>query len=149
MTIKILDLSYRSRVSKGSFKVPYLIVNCVLKIDRHDDCMKSYYYDSAMAATEEYKKVIVTGSPEEEEKKFKEKYDFAIDMDESEGLEELIKAIESEPPPEQVWTYAESYLTHIKKFDCFWFREWIADCNVTRYILQELREFQKIGRAHV
>ena len=146
MAIKILDLSYRSKVSQSIYKVPYLIVNCVLKIDRGNDFESSYYYEKAKGASEEYKRVVVTGSPEEEEHKFKETLDRISEEGCEDGIDYLIETINSSPPPEMVWTYAEAHLTHIKKFDVFWFREWIADCNVTRYILQELREFQTRGK---
>lgn len=150
MTIQILDLSYRSKVSSRQSKyganIPYLIVNCVFRVNRVDDFESSYYFDKAMAASEEYRKVVVTGSAEEEEEKFQTGFADYLESGSEDGLDYLVSMINSMPPPEMVWTYNESHLTYIKKFDVFWFREWIADTNVTRFILQELREYQTKGK---
>ena len=151
--IQILDLSWRSRSSgggqlteKGFWRypsVPFLIVNCVFR------CDPGYYKDKAMGRARDYKKVIVTGSPEEEEMAFKAQYEeqmIAKDSDEElDFLADWVNRANREPPKPQVWTYDDPLWHHIEKFNVFWFREWVADCTVTRAALQELRLYQTEG----
>ena len=151
--VHILDLSWRSFSSGGGQmkedgfwrwpSVPYLIVNCVFR------CDPGYYRDKALNRSKDYRRVIVTGSPEEEEAAFKaELEEFMVKEESDDGVDMLADWVNrvnrSEPKP-QVWTYDDPLWHHLEKFDAFWFREWVADCPVTRAALQELRLYQIDG----
>jgi hypothetical protein len=151
--IQILDLSWRSRSSGGGQltengfwrypSVPYLIVNCVFR------CDPGYYRDKAMGRAQEYRQVIVTGSPEEEERAFQAQLEeHMIERESDEGYDALagwVNHVNNQPAPQRVWTYDDPLWHHIEKFNVFWFREWVADCSVTRAALQELRLYQTEG----
>ena len=151
--IQILDLSWRSRSSGGGQltengfwrypSVPYLLVNCVFR------CDPGYYRDKALNRAQEYKQVTVTGSPEEEEAAFQAQLQEAMVKEDSEEgydmLADFINQANNQPQPKRVWTYDDPLWHHIEKFNVFWFREWVADCTVTRAALQELRLYQTEG----
>jgi len=44
--------------------------------------------------------------------------------------------------PKFTWTYADPFLVYLEKFDTFWYRDYIADCAVTRAVLSELSHFK-------
>ena len=44
--------------------------------------------------------------------------------------------------PKFTWTYADPFLIYLKKFDTFWYRDYISDCAVTRAVLSELSHFK-------
>ena len=151
--IHILDLSWRSRSSGGGQltengfwrwpSVPYLIVNCVFR------CDPGYYRDKALNRSRDYRQVVVTGSPEEEERAFQAQLEESMIKEESdEGydlLADWVNRANNSPQPQRVWTMDDPLWHHIEKFDVFWFREWVADCPVTRAALQELRLYQIDG----
>ena len=137
MSITIRDLSYRLKTSRDS--TPYLIVNCVLQ------CEPGYYHAKAMARSSDYREVLVTGSPEEEKAEWEARLAEQERDEEGAWLEKwLEKANNLEF--KKVWTYDDPTFTYIKKFDVFWFREWVATCPVTRSALQELRDYQISGK---
>ena len=151
--VHILDLSWRARSSGGGQlkedgfwkwpSVPYMIVNCVFR------CDPGYFYEKAMGRAQDYKQVLVTGSPEEEEAEFLATLEeHRVERESNEKFDALAdwvnRANRSEPKP-RVWTYDDPLWHHIKKFDVFWFREWVADSPVTRAALQELRLYQIDG----
>jgi hypothetical protein len=151
--IHILDLSWRARSAGGGQlkedgfwkwpSVPYMIVNCVFR------CDPGYYRDKAIARSQVYKQVVVTGSPEEEERSFQAQLEESMVARESdEGydfLADWVNRANNQPTPKRVWTYDDPLWHHIEKFNVFWFREWAADCTVTRAALQELRLYQTEG----
>jgi hypothetical protein len=142
--IQILDLSWRSRSSGGGQltengfwrypSVPYLLVNCVFR------CDPGYYRDKALNRAQDYRQVIVTGSPEEEEAAFQRESEEGFDV-----LADWVNRVNRSEPKPKVWTYDDPLWHHIEKFNVFWFREWVADCTVTRAALQELRLYQTEG----
>jgi len=129
--ITIRELSARPGKSVG---VPFVVVNCVFT------CEDGYFHSKAMGNTVDYHQVLVSGSPEEEAKIMDRLF-------EQEGS--FIDRINSMPPRNKVWTYNDPYLTHIPKFDVFWLREWVADCPVTKAILEDLFEYQTTGKFSV
>lgn len=143
--IHILDLSWRSRSSGGGqlkedgnwthTRVPYLLVNCVFR------CAPGYYRDKALGRSCDYRQVLVTGSPEEEEAAFQAELAEGVT-----SLEDWVNRVNMSEPKPKVWTYDDPLWHHLEKFDAFWFREWVADCPVTRAALQELRLYQIDGR---
>ena len=151
--IQILDLSWRSRSSGGGQltengfwrypSVPYLIVNCVFR------CDPGYYRDKALGRAQDYRQVLVTGSPEEEEAAFQAELEEQMVQRESEEgfdvLADWVNRVNRSEPKPKVWTYDDPLWHHIEKFNVFWFREWVADCSVTRAALQELRLYQTEG----
>jgi hypothetical protein len=151
--IQILDLSWRSRSSGGGQltengfwrypSVPYLLVNCVFR------CDPGYYRDKALGRAQDYRQVLVTGSPEEEEAAFQAELEEQMVQRESEEgfdvLADWVNRVNRSEPKPKVWTYDDPLWHHVEKFNVFWFREWVADCSVTRAALQELRLYQTEG----
>lgn len=151
--IQILDLNWRSRSSGGGQltengfwrypSVPYLLVNCVFR------CDPGYYRDKALGRAQDYRQVLVTGSPEEEEAAFQAELEEQMVQRESEEgfdvLADWVNRVNRSEPKPKVWTYDDPLWHHIEKFNVFWFREWVADCSVTRAALQELRLYQTEG----
>lgn len=151
--IHILDLSWRARSSGGGQltesgfwkypSVPYLIVNCVFR------CDPGYYRDKALNRSRDYKQVVQTGTPEEEELAFQANLEELMigrgSDEEGDLLADWVNIANREPRKPMVWTYDDPLWHHIEKFDVFWFREWVADCTVTRAALQELRLYQTEG----
>ena len=110
--IKVLDLSYRS--GKNS-EFPWLLVNCVFKVEDSDK--RNPYKHLAISQADEY----------------------AINMAaESRELLERGKV-------KKMWVFAEPEWKYLAKFDVFWFRQWVTDCSITRSCLQELRYFEQHG----
>ena len=103
--------------------VPFIIVNCVFKYpegDEYTDQMKQL----ALSESEDYRRVLCFTDA---------------------GL----KAWKKNPRPElcqQRWMLQEPVCRYLKKFDSFWFREWIADCEVTRACIRELEHYRQHGR---
>jgi hypothetical protein len=131
MALTITSLRVDYRVSGGGYlyggiEVPYIIVNCCFKIEPDKD--GSWTLDRAKAETEEYRKVLTIDDPKRYENwimsptgwNFTSKYD---------GYG-------------RAWTHHDCPWQYLEKFDTFHFREWIADCTVTRAIIAEL-EFYK------
>jgi hypothetical protein len=50
------------------------------------------------------------------------------------------------PGYSRAWTHQDTPWRYLPKFDSFWFREWIADCTVTRAIISELQFFKDHGK---
>jgi hypothetical protein len=123
--------------------VPYLLVNCVFR------CDPGYYRDKALNRAQDYRQVIVTGTPEEEEQAFQaQREEQMIDVgtdEEFDFLADWVNRVNNSPVSQKVWTYDDPLWHHIEKFNVFWFREWVADCTVTRAALQELRLYQTEG----
>jgi hypothetical protein len=102
-----------------------------------------------MNRAQDYRQVLVTGSPEEEEAAFQAELEEQMVQRESEEgfdvLADWVNRVNRSEPKPKVWTYDDPLWHHIEKFNVFWFREWVADCTVTRAALQELRFYQTEG----
>lgn len=136
MGLTITSLRADHRETEGWFEggtrsCPFIILNVVFRCARSSDLHEDYTWNQAKACSEEYSQKLTIDDPGKYEKwimreswDLKEKYD---------GYG---KAWVHEDPP---WRY-------IEKFDCFWFREWIADCGPTRAIISELQHFKDHGK---
>ena len=125
MTLTITNL----RVDEKGTEVPYLIVNCCFKVEpeAHD----GHLWAQAKGDSEEYRQVLTIDDPEKYESHIMN-WDFTLR--------------EKYPGYGRAWTHHDPAWQYIEKFDTFWFREWIADCKVTRAIIQELEFYQDNGR---
>jgi hypothetical protein len=45
----------------------------------------------------------------------------------------------------KAWVHGDPPWRYLEKFDCFWFREWIADSTVTRALISELQHYKDHG----
>jgi len=111
---------------------PYIIVNITFRIK--DDSKEGNWSSlRAKAEAEDYREILTIDDPKRYEDwlmrpdgwNFSSKYD---------GYG-------------RAWTHQDCPWRYIEKFDTFWFREWIADCKVTRAILNEIdyyRFFNKL-----
>lgn len=109
---------------------PYIIANITFRI--HDDEDEGNWSSlRAKAETEEYREVLTIDDPERYEKWIMSpaNWDFSLTYD---GYG-------------RAWTHQDCPWQYIEKFDTFWFREWIADCTVTRAILSEIKYYKKHG----
>ena len=108
--------------------VPYSIVNVCFKIDKSTDD-GSLLWERSKAEAGEYSSVLTIDDPERYENwlvspdgwSFSSRYD---------GYG-------------KAWTHNDAPWKYIEKFDTFWFREWVADCSVTRALVHELEYFQE------
>jgi hypothetical protein len=131
MTLTITSLRVDERATEGWFgedKVPcpYLILNVVFKVEKDED---TFTWERAKGSSEEYRKVLTIDDPERYEDWICNHWDLA------KGYDGYGRA----------WTHQDRPWQYIEKFDCFWFREWIADCTVTRAIIAELQYFKQNG----
>jgi hypothetical protein len=135
MSLTITSLRVDARETEGWFNggtrpCPYLIVNVVFKCARSEDLHKDFAWNQAKAWSEDYTQKLTIDDPERYETwlmraswDLKEKYD---------GYG-------------KAWVHGEPPWRYIEKFDCFWFREWIADCHLTRTILEDLAYYRDTG----
>jgi hypothetical protein len=125
MTLTITNLRVDER--KGE-TVAYLIVNCcfTVKPEEHDE----YLWAQAKGDSEGYHKVLTIDDPERYEEWIMDHWDLSETYD---GYG-------------RAWVNKDSSWRYISKFDCFHFREWIADCSVTRAIISELGYFKEYGK---
>ena len=119
MTLTITNL----RVDERGTEVPFLIVNCCFTVEpeSHD----GYLWAQAKGDSEDYRQVLTIDDPEKYEASllswdFKTRY----------------------PGYGRAWTHQDPVWQYIEKFNTCWFREWIADCPITRAIIADL-EFYK------
>jgi hypothetical protein len=123
MTLIITSLRVDER--KGEV-VPYLIVNCCFTVepDAHD----GYLWAQAKGDSEEYRQVLTIDDPVKYEESL-------LDWDYSQRY----------PGYGRAWTHQDPVWQYIEKFNVFWFREWIADCPVTRAIVKDLEHYKTHG----
>jgi hypothetical protein len=132
ITITNLRVDYRESESPVPWpNVKYAIVNCVFRcakdLENHD-----FAWHQAKGGSEEYHKVLTIDDPKRYE-------DWLVDPDGwsfSSRYNGYGKA----------WTHADPVWSYIEKFDCFHFREWVADCSVTRAIIAELEYYKEHGK---
>lgn len=127
LTITSLRTDYRVTPAGNLFDqdVPYVIVNCCFRVTDDD-----HLWQRTKAECEEYREVLTIESPEHYEEALKN-WDLTFKNGYKYG---------------RAWTLNECPYVYIKKFDTFWFREWIADSPVTRTIIAELEHFKEHGR---
>ena len=105
--------------------VPYLVINATFKIDPDTSL-----WQMAKGESEEYAQRLTIDDPE--------KYEQWV-MRESWDLKDRYEGYGRAWVPQDVpWRYLE-------KFDTFWFREWVADCGVTRAAIAELEYYKEHG----
>jgi hypothetical protein len=132
MALTITNLRVDSCETEGWFcagKVacPYIIVNCCFKVTKDED---TFIWERAKGESEEYQKVLTIDDPE--------RYlEFIMDWD--------LNCRTTYPGYGRAWTHKDPPWQYLEKFDTFWFREWVADCSVTRAIISELQHFKKYG----
>lgn len=134
MTITITHLSWREKITPavGPWpEVPYLIANICWKVtpDGDDDI---YTLKSFLSATEDYAVVPTIDDPA----KFVEHIASNCGFD----------IFKTYPGIEKRSIFNEKKWHYLEKFETFWAREWVADCLVTRAVLQELEIYQKLGK---
>jgi hypothetical protein len=132
MTLTITNLRVDYRESEGYFidgkPCPYLILNVVFHVERDED---TFLWERAKGMAEEYQKVLTIDDPECYEA-------FIMDWD--------LNCRTTYPGYSRSWTHQDPPWRYLPKFDSFHFREWIADCTVTRAIIAELQYFKEHGK---
>ena len=131
MTLTITNLRVDERATEGWFgddrvACPYLILNVVFHVERDED---TFTWERAKGSAEEYQKVLTIDDPERYEDWICNHWDLA------KGYDGYGRA----------WTHQDRPWQYIEKFNVFWFREWLADCTVTRAIIAELQCFKENG----
>ena len=132
MTLTITNLRVDERATEGWFgedrvACPFIILNVVFHVEKDED---TYTWERAKGMAEEYQKVLTIDDPERYENWICNQCGFDQFM--YDGYS-------------RAWTHQDRPWQYIEKFDCFWFREWIADCTVTRAIISELQHFKDHG----
>jgi hypothetical protein len=109
----------------AKFDVPYLVVNCTFKVDPGTSL-----WQMAKGESEEYVQRLTIDDPE--------KYEHWIET--QCGFDQF-----RYPGYGRAWTPQDVPWRYIEKFDVFWFREWVADCRVTRAVIAELEHYKEHG----
>jgi hypothetical protein len=133
--LKILNLrvDYRKSESPEPWPdVPYAIVNCVFKCERANDYGEDFAWHQAKGDSEEYRQVLTIDDPK--------RYEKWIMSPEGWSLSSKYDGYG------RAWTHHDMLWQYIEKFDVFWFREWIADCAVTRAVISELEYYKEHGK---
>lgn len=133
--LKILSLrvDYRESESPEPWPaVPYVIVNCVFKCERTENYDTDFAWYQAKGESEEYRQVLTIDDPE--------RYENWLMSPTGWNLSSKYDGYG------RAWTHEDQVWRHIEKFDVFWFREWIADCAVTRSIIKELEYYKENGK---
>jgi hypothetical protein len=115
------------RVDERGTEVPYLIVNCCFTVEpeAHD----GYLWAQAKGDSEDYRQVLTIDDPEKYEESL-------LNWDYTARYSGYGRA----------WTHQDPVWQYIKKFNTCWFREWIADCPVTRAIIADLEYYKEHGK---
>lgn len=120
---QITHFSWREFKGKKS-DVPYIVMNATWKVDKEkDSSLWQQYFDAA----QEYSKVLAIDD--------KDKYEKHIF---SEWMTPYLGHYWATTMQNEKWQYLE-------KFDTFWKREWLADCQVVRAALYELQHIATMG----
>lgn len=133
MALTITNLRVDARVTQNPENWPdvhYLVVNVVFKCDR-DPENYDFIWTQAKADSEDYRQVLTIDDPKRYEA-------WITDWD--------LNCRKKYPGYGRAWTHQDCSWQYIEKFDCFWFREWISDCAVTRAIISELEHYKEHGK---
>jgi hypothetical protein len=123
MTLTITSLRVDER--KGEV-VPFLVINCTFKVipEAHD----GYLWAQAKGDSEDYRQVLTIDDPEKYEESLLT-WDYATRY----------------PGYGRAWTHQDPVWEYLEKFDTFHFKEWVADCPVTRAIINDLEHYKTHG----
>ena len=123
MTLTITNLRVDER--KGEV-VPFLVINCTFKVipEAHD----GYLWAQAKGDSEDYRQVLTIDDPEKYEESLLT-WDYATRY----------------PGYGRAWTHQDPVWEYLEKFDTFHFKEWVADCPVTRAIINDLEHYKTHG----
>ena len=107
--------------------VPFLVVNCCFTVE--PDAEDGFLWAQAKGDSEDYRQVLTIDDPVKYEasllsRDFKTRY----------------------PGYGRAWTHQDPVWQYIEKFNTCWFREWIADCPVTRAIIADLGYYKEHGK---
>jgi hypothetical protein len=105
--------------------VPFLVINCTFKVDP-----ETSLWQMAKGESEEYVQRLTIDDPEKYEHWVKTQC----------GFDQF-----RYPGYGRAWTPQDVPWRYLDKFDTFWFREWVADCGVTRAAIAELRHYKEHG----
>lgn len=132
MALTITSFRTDFRETQGWFRekptsCPFIIVNITFRI-KDDEDEGNWSSLRAKAEAEDYRQVLTIDDPERYEDWLMRPggWDFSSKYD---GYG-------------RAWTHQDCPWRYVEKFDTFWFREWIADCSVTRAILNEIDYFR-------
>lgn len=136
MALTITNLRVDCRETEGWFQqgrspCPYLIVNVVFKCARSKDLHEDFAWNQAKAWSEDYRQILTIDDP----KRYEDWLVSPTGWNWSSKYDGYGKA----------WTHGDPPWRYIEKFDSFWFREWIADCSVTRAVIAELEHYKEHG----
>jgi len=126
MTLTITNL--RVDAIQGEV-VPFLVVNCCFTVE--PDANDGFLWAQAKGDSEEYRQVLTIDDPEKYETWLENSWGFSQFRYDGYG---------------KSWTHQDPVWQYIEKFDTFWFREWIADCPVTRAIIADLKYYKEHGK---
>ena len=125
MTLTITNLRVDERKGKT---VPYLIINCCFTVE--PDAEDGYLWMQAKGDSEEYRQVLTIDDPEKYESWIETTTGFDLFRYSGYG---------------RAWTHQDPAWQFIEKFNTCWFREWVADCPVTRAIVNDLEHYKTHG----
>ena len=129
LTITNLRVDYRETenwFSDRKVSCPFIILNVVFHVKKDED---TFIWERAKGMAEEYQKTLTIDDPEKYNHWIENEWDLH----------------DSYPGFGRAWVHQDPPWRYLPKFDSFWFREWIADCNVTRAIIAELQYFKYNG----
>ena len=109
--------------------VPFLIVNCCFTVE--PDSEDGFLWAQAKGDSEEYRQLLTIDDPVSHEM-FISNWDLNVKS--------------KYPGYGRTWTHQDQIWQYIKKFNVFWFREWISDCPVTRAIIADLTYYKEHGK---
>jgi hypothetical protein len=133
--LKILNLrvDYRKSESPEPWpNVPYAIINCVFRCERTDNHGTDFIWAQSKGESEEYSQVLAIDSPS--------RFENWLMSPDGWNLSSKYDGYS------KVYTHRDPIWRYLPKFDVFHFREWIADCPVTRAIIAELEYFKEQGK---
>jgi hypothetical protein len=125
MTLTITSL----RVDERGTEVPFLIVNCCFTVE--PDAYDGSLWAQAKGDSEEYRQMLTIDDPEKYETWLETAWGF--NQFRYDGYS-------------KAWTHQDPVWQYIEKFNACWFREWVADCPVTRAIIADLKHYKEHGK---
>lgn len=115
MSIKVTSLDVRKYPDGRKSKVPFMIVNMTMKVD------DGLYRSLLKSKSDEFTKTLIIKDIDA----FRETYGWRY--------------------VEEAWTYNDTLITYIDKFDVFWVRLWVSLCPLTEIAINEIRTFKETG----